>query len=96
MLLLQQHGELCVCELMAALQANQSKVSRHLAQLRNCGLVLDRREGQWVFYRLHPELPEWARTVLKNLTDPQSGHLAAMETRLLQMRDRPVRTSAYA
>ncbi len=45
-------GELCVCELMTTLQLPQSTVSRHLAYLRNAGLVEDRRQGVWMYYRL--------------------------------------------
>lgn len=45
-------GELCVCDLMATLELPQSTVSRHLAFLRNAGLVQDRRQGVWMFYRL--------------------------------------------
>ncbi len=46
-------GELCVCEIMAALELPQSTVSRHLAYLRNSGWVLDRRQGVWMYYRLN-------------------------------------------
>lgn len=45
-------GELCVCELIAALELPQSTVSRHLAYLRNNGWVQDRRQGVWMYYRL--------------------------------------------
>ncbi len=45
-------GELCVCDLMSVLELPQSTVSRHLANLRNAGLVEDRRRGVWMFYRL--------------------------------------------
>ena len=45
-------GELCVCDLMAILGLPQSTVSRHLAYLKNSGLVSDRREGIWMHYRL--------------------------------------------
>jgi ArsR family transcriptional regulator, arsenate/arsenite/antimonite-responsive transcriptional repressor len=45
-------GELCVCDLMAILELPQSTVSRHLATLRNAGLVEDRRQGVWMYYRL--------------------------------------------
>jgi ArsR family transcriptional regulator len=44
--------ELCVCDLMEVLQLPQSTVSRHLAYLRNAGLVYDRRQGVWMYYRL--------------------------------------------
>ena len=45
-------GELCICELMEALQLPQSNVSRHMAYLKNAGLVDDRREAVWVYYSL--------------------------------------------
>ena len=44
--------ELCVCHLVEALGLGQSRVSRHLAHLRNAGLVIDRREGPWMYYSL--------------------------------------------
>ena len=64
LVLLSREGELCVCELTHALGEIQPKVSRHLAQLREIGLVLDRRQGQWIYYRLNPKVPAWAREVL--------------------------------
>ncbi|EXJ14441.1 ArsR/SmtB family transcription factor [Imhoffiella purpurea] len=65
LVLLVEHDELCVCELTHAIGAAQPHVSRHLAQLRELGLVSDRREGLWVYYRIHRALPDWARSVLK-------------------------------
>jgi|SRR5690554_926731 len=59
-LLIVDQGELCVCELTSALQISQPKISRHLALLRQQGLLQDRRQGQWVHYRLNPDLPAWA------------------------------------
>lgn len=64
LLLIEIKGELCVCELMEALQQPQPKISRHLALLRKAGLLLDRRQGQWVYYRLSPELEGWKRQIL--------------------------------
>jgi ArsR family transcriptional regulator len=55
--LLVKQGELCVCELTAALDDIQPKVSRHLGVLKEAGVVLSRREGTWMFYRLEPSLP---------------------------------------
>lgn len=49
-------GEHCVCELMARLNASQSRMSRHMKVLREAGLVLDRRDAQWVRYRRNPQL----------------------------------------
>jgi ArsR family transcriptional regulator len=48
--------EHCVCELMEYLGATQSRMSRHLAQLKAVGLVVDRRDAQWVRYRRNPAL----------------------------------------
>jgi ArsR family transcriptional regulator, arsenate/arsenite/antimonite-responsive transcriptional repressor len=48
------HGELCGCDIQHVIGASQSTVSRHLSYLKNAGLVLDRREGYRVFYRLVP------------------------------------------
>ena len=45
-------GEVCVCHLHGALDLPQSTVSRHLAYLRKRGLVVGRKEGLWVHYRL--------------------------------------------
>jgi ArsR family transcriptional regulator len=45
-------GEVCVCHLHEALELPQSTVSRHLAYLKKRGLVVDRKEGLWVYYRL--------------------------------------------
>ena len=64
LLLLQSQGELCVCELIYAIEESQPKISRHLAHLRNSGLVVDRKEGLWVHYRLNPDLPVWVEAVL--------------------------------
>lgn len=46
------NGELCVCDLMSAVDAPQSKMSRHLAYLKRAGLVLDRKQGKWRHYSL--------------------------------------------
>ena len=56
--------EHCVCELMAALDATQSRMSRHMQALKQAGLVVDRRDAQWVRYRLNPEMPPEIRAVL--------------------------------
>lgn len=52
--LLRSRGELCVCDLMQALEIPQSKASRHLATLRHAGLVTDRKQGAWTYYALRP------------------------------------------
>ncbi|MBN2801637.1 MAG: winged helix-turn-helix transcriptional regulator [Deltaproteobacteria bacterium] len=44
--------ELCVCDVEGILEISQSKASRHLRYLKNAGLITDRREGIWVYYRI--------------------------------------------
>ncbi len=46
------HGELCGCDIQHVLEAPQPNISRHLQYLKNSGLVLDRRDGFRIFYRL--------------------------------------------
>jgi ArsR family transcriptional regulator len=64
-MLLQQAGELCVCELTHALDLSQPKISRHLAHLREGGLLLTRRDGLWMYYRINPALPKWSQDILQ-------------------------------
>lgn len=63
--LLSCHDELCVCELTEALDLPQPKISHHLAALRKAGLVIDRKEGLWIHYRISPDLPDWAASVIQ-------------------------------
>jgi len=57
-------GEVCVCHLHEALDLPQSTVSRHLAYLRKRGLVVGRKEGLWVHYRLAKPAGELHRTLI--------------------------------
>jgi ArsR family transcriptional regulator len=50
-------SEHCVCELMQLLGVTQSRMSRHMQVLKQAGLVLDRRDAQWVRYRRNPDMP---------------------------------------
>jgi ArsR family transcriptional regulator len=93
-LLIAREGELCVCELVCALDDSQPKISRHLAQLRASGLLLDRRQGQWVYYRLNPGLPTWVHSVLEITLAANADWLEHNSARLQAMGDRPLNTSA--
>jgi len=93
-LLIARLGELCVCELMCALDHSQPKISRHLAQLRSSGLLLDRRKGQWVYYRLNPQLPAWVHEMLQVTLRANAQWLQDNASRLQNMDDRPVRATA--
>jgi len=91
LLMLQSQGELCVCELTHALGLSQPMISRHLALLREAGLVVDRRAGVWIYYAINPALPDWARSVLSTSADgvqTQSPFSADLQT-LQEMPNRP-------
>jgi len=68
LMLLLNEEELCVCHLTDILKMSQPKISRHLAVLRENKLLLDRRSGLWIHYRLHPELPIWCYKNLQSLS----------------------------
>jgi ArsR family transcriptional regulator len=93
MLLIKDQGELCVCELMQALQQIQPKVSRNLAQLKNCGLLLSEKHGQWVYYRLNNDLDAWANKLLDTTLEGCPDFLAENLRNLSNMGDRPERVS---
>jgi ArsR family transcriptional regulator len=75
MRLLADGTEHCVCELMDVLGATQSRMSRHMRVLKQAGLVVDRRDAQWVRYRrnpgLAPELVAVIEAVLAVESEPE-------------------------
>jgi len=50
--ILQREGEMCGCEIQAALGLTHATVSHHMAVLTSAGLVTHRRRGKWTYYRL--------------------------------------------
>ena len=82
--------ELCVCELMDALQIPQYKVSRHLAVLKRAGLVTHRRQGLWTYYSLptgaktDPVLRDVLRLIEAHVEDDRivAADLARLQRRL--------------
>jgi len=89
--LIESEGELCVCELTHALHLSQPMISRHLALLRDAGLVSDRRAGQWVYYRLNKELNELELNIIKSAVNAvQHEQLYMADRQALQsMTNRP-------
>lgn len=47
-----ENGELCVCDIVAALNMVQPKISFHLSVLKEAGLIRDRKQGKWIHYRI--------------------------------------------
>ncbi len=98
LMLILAEGELCVCELTHALDLSQPKISRHLANLRQAGVLKDRRDGQWIHYCLHENLPIWAHNVLAATAGglAESDPYARDRNRLKNMTDRPGSVCATA
>lgn len=96
LVLILAHEELCVCELFQALDMPQPKVSRHLGVLRDAGLLAQRRDATWVFYRLDPHLPAWAYRVLAMMTEGIRNDASSREDgeRLDKAAIRPLRCAA--
>jgi len=65
LILLHQVDELCVCDLTQILDLAQPVISRHLAQLKEVGLLHSRRQGQWIYYRVNEQLPAWVNAVIE-------------------------------
>jgi len=94
LMLTHYHGELCVCELMIALnEDSQPKVSRNLAVLKKSQVITDRKHGQWVFYRINPALPLWAKSVIAQTTENNVPLINKELQRLSQMKNRPDKAS---
>lgn len=94
-LLLLLNNELCVCEIFAALDMSQPRVSRQLAILKQSKIIKDRREGKWIYYRIDendytrylmsiiPHLPDWLKNDPEYNTDKAKlQKISAMKTQL--------------
>jgi ArsR family transcriptional regulator, arsenate/arsenite/antimonite-responsive transcriptional repressor len=94
--LLAEHGSLCVCELIHALEAPQPRVSQHLARLRRDHLVVHRRIANRHYYALPRQLPPWTHTVVAGFREgfARQGRLGDLRRRLDAMPDRPPRLGA--
>jgi ArsR family transcriptional regulator len=91
-LLLSVEAELSVCELVHALELSQPKISRHLACLRDAGVVDLRRQAQWVHYRLSDRLAPWEKQVIEAALGGLSDTCSATDlARLEKMQHRPER-----
>jgi ArsR family transcriptional regulator, arsenate/arsenite/antimonite-responsive transcriptional repressor len=87
--------ELCVCDIMAVLELPQSTVSRHLSYLRNTGLVEDRRQGIWMYYRISRAATEHATALFDLLAqmlrsqDQAGDDLQRLEKHLTKKKNGP-------
>ncbi|CAM3173665.1 ArsR/SmtB family transcription factor [Sporolactobacillus spathodeae] len=62
-----KNGEMCVCEFVDLFTLTQPAISQHLKKLRTAGVVQERKQGTWVYYRLSPDLPNYISQILENL-----------------------------
>lgn len=96
LMLLATFGELCVCELVHAVDLPQATVSRHLATVRQARLVEARRQGTWMYYRFAREVPSWVLDIVNALQAGPAGALYREDKRRLRaMPNRPARCCDY-
>jgi ArsR family transcriptional regulator len=74
-------GEHCVCDLSDALEANQSRLSFHLKTLKDAGLLLDRREGRWIYYSLNQDAVQQLRDAVSVIGVSQGSGLRLVPRR---------------
>ncbi len=84
-LLIFAEQELCVCELTNSLNLSQPKISRHIAQLRDTGLLVQRRQGKWIYYRLSDSLPSWQVSTIEGVYKESQQTLLPLQERLKAM-----------
>ncbi|MUV38469.1 Transcriptional repressor SmtB like protein [Lentibacillus sp. JNUCC-1] len=76
-----QRQECCVCELTAALEMTQPAISQHLKKLREGGLIIEERRGQWIYYQMNQSSPlHQVLTVLLNEVPESERQIEKMET----------------
>ena len=81
-LLISAKTELCICELIEALDIPQYNTSKHMKELKTAGLVKERKEGRFVFYSLQKCCDVFSEKVLATVRDASSKKLDADLKRL--------------
>lgn len=85
-MILLAEGDVCVCELADALQLPQYQVSKHLAILRQIGLVTDLRVGTWVYYRVPGEVSKYSAGLRALVRDYVAGPVFESDAKRLKAR----------
>ncbi|MBQ0138881.1 MAG: winged helix-turn-helix transcriptional regulator [Kurthia sp.] len=62
-----KNGEVCVCDFVEVLQISQPAVSQQLKKLKDVGIIQERKEGTWKYYRLNDELSPVVQAVVESL-----------------------------
>ena len=69
------YDEFCVCEIEVFLNMSQSNVSRHLSKLKSCGIIVSKKEAQWVHYRVSSQF----KAQYSGLVDDILGNASSMQ-----------------
>ncbi|WP_088103670.1 ArsR/SmtB family transcription factor [Halalkalibacter urbisdiaboli] len=85
MMALMEEDECCVCEFVELFNMSQPSVSQHLRKLRDVGLVIEERKGQWIFYRVNKEHESYP--LVKGLLQ----HIPSQKMRLIELEKRGLR-----
>lgn len=62
-----KNGEVCVCDFVEVLGISQPAVSQQLKKLKDAGIVVERKEGTWKYYRLANDLPQVVKAVIETI-----------------------------
>jgi len=81
-LLTHSDQELCVCELVDALDEPQYKISKHLKELKYAGLIEEKKIGRWVYYSLLPARDNFKKLILMAISSIPQQIMAKDEARL--------------
>jgi ArsR family transcriptional regulator len=63
----------CVCEVVDALGISQPTISKAFKALKEAGLVSDRRDANWIYFRLNEDVPEWVTAVIESTIEGLSS-----------------------
>lgn len=69
-----KNGEVCVCDFVEVLGISQPAVSQQLKKLKDAGIIAERKEGKWKYYRLQDDLPPVVQTVIKSIEAKDTCH----------------------
>jgi ArsR family transcriptional regulator len=75
-------GELCVCDIVSALDMSQPKISFHLNALKEAGLIKDRKQGKWIHYSLN-DADLFKRMLMVSVCEKSSGDVIAADRKRL-------------
>jgi len=61
--------EMCVCDILNAFNRSQPTVSHHLKILKQAGILVDNREGKWIYYSINPEVIDSVKAFLQEVSE---------------------------